>query len=135
MHRLKRLLQLPRHQRRLLFLAFWALLVSRVSLLFMPLSKVRRLVARSAAAPQGVSINEVAWAVAGVSSIVPRANCLCRAVAVEAMLRNAGHQPTIEFGVAKDPTKAFEGHAWVRCDNRVVIGGPDTEQYAALKKI
>jgi hypothetical protein len=132
--RLKRLRQLSRHERRLLIRAFYLLLAARAGLWILPLARVRRRLLHCAAAPEDVLVTQVVWAVGAISFLVPGTNCLTRAVAVEAMLRSAGYESTIEFGVDKESGESFAAHAWVRCGDRIVIGGPTTERYACLTR-
>jgi len=142
--RLKRLLELSCHERRLLIRAYGLLLAARAGLWILPLADVRRQLMRCAAAPEGVRedledltedlmVNQVVWAVGAISFLVPRTNCLTRAVAAEAMLRSAGYLSSIEFGIEQEPGRSFAAHAWVRCGDRIVIGGPH-ERYARLSR-
>jgi hypothetical protein len=77
-------------------------------------------------------IERFVWAVKVVSRYVPRASCLTQAVAVQALLARAGHESSIEIGVAKDTAQQFQAHAWVVCDNKIVLGGPNVAGYARL---
>jgi hypothetical protein len=75
------------------------------------------------------SVAQCAWAVRAVSRYVPGATCLTRALAAQALLTNAGHQPRIEIGVRKDGQDRFLAHAWVVCGEQIVIGGAEADGY------
>jgi hypothetical protein len=57
---------------------------------------------------------------------------LTQAVAAHALLTRAGYESCIEIGVAKPAGGRFEAHAWVVCDDIVVIGGPNIGRYVRL---
>jgi hypothetical protein len=68
------------------------------------------------------TIEQIVWAVRAVSRYVPNATCLSQALVVQRFLIRSGHRCRLRLGVAKDAIRGFEAHAWVECDERVVIG-------------
>lgn len=75
----------------------------------------------------------LAWAVRTTARRVPRASCLTQSLALEALLVQAGHPANLRIGVARKTDGAFEAHAWVESEGRVLIGRlPDLERFAPL---
>jgi hypothetical protein len=68
------------------------------------------------------TIEQIVWAVRAVSRYVPNATCLTQALVVQRFLIRSGHRCRLRLGVSKDAVRGFEAHAWVECDERVVIG-------------
>ena len=70
------------------------------------------------------SIAELLLAVDRASRVVPRGhNCLVRAITARRLLATHGFPSSLRFGVAKTPAGKLEGHAWLLCDGRIVVGG------------
>jgi len=131
--RLKRLASLTSGERRLLLRALFVVGVARAALCVLPVTSVRRVAARTAPATAMMSVAQLVWAVQVVSGYLPRATCLTQALALQALLARAGHESRVEIGVAKAAgAKRFEAHAWVVCQDKVVIGGPDVGTYTSL---
>lgn len=128
MSSLHKLLQLPAHERRLLFQAWLLLGALRVALWLLPLRTIQALLAkltsrlRAARGPQ-IAIERVGWAVAVASVYVPCATCLPQALAAQTLLRRHGYQAQVRIGVAHTETRRLAAHAWVECAGRIVIGG------------
>ena len=75
----------------------------------------------------------LAWAVRAAARRVPRASCLTQSLALEALLVQAGHPAALRIGVARKDDGAFEAHAWVESEGRVLIGRlSDLERFAPL---
>ena len=58
--------------------------------------------------------------------------CLAQALAAWQMLRRHGISGTVYFGVAPNPDKPFDAHAWMRCGSRIVTGGHGHEHFRVL---
>ncbi|WP_424003321.1 lasso peptide biosynthesis B2 protein [Haloarcula salina] len=68
------------------------------------------------------SVDQIPWAVDAVAARLPgEFDCLDRAVAGNALLVAGGYRGRIRLGVDKRDG-AFEAHAWVECDDEVLIG-------------
>jgi hypothetical protein len=115
----------------------------RVGLRLLSFVSVRRLVDRYSSwhqAPAGLwaheTIGRIAAAVTAVARRLPSGTtCLVEALAVEAMLRRRGFEPTLQFGTRRPGSGAtlLEAHAWVECAGSVVVGGlADLADYAVL---
>lgn len=61
-----------------------------------------------------------------LARIVPGASCLTQALALQWLLARAGHASTVTIGVRQDDAGAFRAHAWVTCNQRVVLGASTT---------
>jgi hypothetical protein len=74
------------------------------------------------------------WAVGRMSQIVPKSNCLTRALSLQYLLGLFGHESVIRVGVADAPPKGFEAHAWVLYGNEVIIGhiGEDITRFTPI---
>ncbi len=85
---------------------------------------------QSTPARAGRSQGEIAAAFARVQRMVPSIDrCLPRSLAVAAMLRRHGHEPTIVLGVQFP----FAAHCWVQCGNQVV--GDDLDRVRTFTPI
>lgn len=65
----------------------------------------------------------IVWSIRHAARFVPAASCLTQALAVRLLLARSGHQSSIQIGVASNPTRGIEAHAWVIKDGKVIIGG------------
>jgi hypothetical protein len=61
-------------------------------------------------------------------------SCLRRSVVLAALLRRAGHNVEVVFGVRRAPAGGVEAHAWLRCDGIEPFLEPaPTEGFAPLR--
>ena len=132
MRRLKRLKRLTRCELRLLLRAAIVVAIVRTALWLIPFAFVRRLVARTVAVPEQIPVERCVWAVKVTSRCLPRATCLTQALALQALLAREGRKSRVEIGVAKNTIGAFEAHAWVICENQIVMGGSGIARYERL---
>jgi hypothetical protein len=128
---LKRWLNLAAGERALLLRALFAVSLARVSLWTVSVNAARRIVASGVGSGGATSVERLVWAVKVTSRYVPGATCLTQALALQALLTQAGHESRVEIGVAKTADQ-LEAHAWVICRNQIVIGGPETTRYSRL---
>ena len=133
MYHLKRFLHLPNEERWLLLKAALATTVVRLGLVLISLPKVHHLAEsfrwRNREAPSPARIG---WAVRSVARFLPRSTCLVQAVAAHCLLTRYGYRPVVTIGVTKDEYDRFGAHAWVTCEDKVVIGGHQLGNYTAL---
>jgi hypothetical protein len=107
--------------------------VIRLGLVGGSVQRVRRLLsacARRPATPQRLDADDVViirWAVAAVARRIHGCTCLVQALTADALLARRGFAPEVCFGVRMDPARSprFEAHAWVRCDEHIVIGATE----------
>lgn len=108
----------------------------------LPFASVRRALdacGRRRARRPSDPLPRVAWAVEAASRRIPGGRaCLVEALVADVMLRRRGRQPVLHLGVRKqhDRTPLLAGHAWVVCDDRVVVGTvADLADYTAMPPI
>jgi hypothetical protein len=86
---------------------------------------------RVASSRHTVAQAEAAEGCARIAFVIPRmalrlpwrADCLVQSLAGQAMLRRRGIASTIAVGTARHPDGRFEAHAWLVCENDVILGG------------
>ncbi len=49
-------------------------------------------------------------------------SCLVRALAAQLLLERRGFVTQLQIGFVRSPQGAVEGHAWLQCEERIVIG-------------
>lgn len=134
MRLIHRFLALPRKNQFLLLHAFSLLGAIRVALYIFPF---RVLLSWALHPPNNrrktsFSADQIAAAVSIAAPYVPRATCLTQALAAQVLLSRSGYHSTIEVGVANEPPGGFEAHAWVVCEDRIVIGGEQAGTFQRL---
>ena len=140
MGRLRRLAGLPGKEQRLLLAAAVLLAAVRLGLWALPFNALLRATGASRL-PSAVgrgrppAIDRIVWAVATASRCVPGSTCLVRALGARTLLSRYGYSSKLRLGVARRPDGAFEAHAWLEHDTRVLIGGPVDDRYARLPSL
>lgn len=112
----------------LLVRSFLVLVIVRIALYvtsYQRISKHVRVKGSGANACRPVYL--IVWAVEHASKVVPRANCLTRALALQYLLGRYGHASMMRVGVSQSSGGSFEAHAWVLHDHTVIIGGTPEE--------
>ena len=131
---LRRLLALEAADRRLLVRAGLLVTLVRLALGRIPFRVLHGQVTRGGRA-RNVSrgyprptLDRVIWAVTAVSQRAPgTTTCLARALVAQAMLAHFGFSSRLCVGVVHGEHKRVEGHAWVECEGRTLIGGTETD--------
>jgi len=130
---MRRFIQLPGEERMMLLSALWSLVIWRLGLWLLPVRTLRQ---RARATRRQVQrqhpVDRVVWAVRAAARYVPGATCLTQALVAQSLLVRSGHSSQLHIGVAKGPDREFGAHAWVQCDDRVVIGGGELDRYTPL---
>jgi len=117
---------------------FGLVLRVRLALWVLPFRRVREMADRlgGRAVPADAkrySAEDLTSFVFVAASYIPQASCLTQALVADALLRRYGYEPVLKIGVSRPPGKAFQAHAWVELDGKVVIGQVNTlEQYTPL---
>jgi hypothetical protein len=133
MRTLKRFLHLSRQERTLVFQAVVAMLVVRLSLAWLSLRTFQRMaVSLRCRSNETLSAQRIASAVRSAARFVPRSTCLVQALTAQALLIRHGYRPRLTIGISKNECEGFGAHAWVTCEDEVLIGGPETGNYTAL---
>lgn len=131
---MQRFFELPRDDRRLLLLAIGCLAAVKLALHWLPLPFTRQVLAhvtRLTASPKAQDLGRSIWAVSVASGLVPGGgNCLARALTLQTLLSRYSVRTMLHVGFAHDTRKRVEGHAWLTCEGRVVIGNlADLERF------
>ena len=132
---------LPGGQRRLLLFALLLVAHVRAALCVLPSRLSVRLVRRVAeldpheARATRPPADRVAWAVAAVSRIIPRATCLTQAISAQLLLRHYGYAAKLCIGVTRSAAGQFLAHAWLERDGRVLLGGAESAAFTALPSL
>jgi hypothetical protein len=130
--------KLPKNQQRLILRTVFLAASLRLGLWVLPFSVVRRIAARmSRGRPhrQGLRTDRIIWAVNKASLVVPGSNCLVRALTTHTLMKQSGIPSKLQVGVAKDDRGRLLSHAWVECNNRVVIGHDAAVKYQPILSI
>jgi hypothetical protein len=131
---LRKFVQLPAPDRRLLILAFIALVKARIEVSFLPLRQLLRPVAPNIKyVSPNTDAGKVGWAVETMSRFVPlTGNCLVRAIAGRAILARCGVRAQIRLGITKETPASLSRHAWLECGDRIITGEGEPLKYASM---
>ena len=134
MRRLGKFAALSPAERRLFVGAAGFLAAVRVGLWVLPFRWVHGGLAALGNRPPALDqselpIERIVWAVGAAAPLVPRATCLVRALAAQALLARRGYASQLRLGVSGASGRPFEAHAWIERDGRVLIGGPVEDRY------
>ena len=119
----------------MLLRALALLAATRLALWTRPFAAVRGSLARygERALPLTSAPATVVWAVEAGARLVPGSTCLSRALAAQALLRRAGHDSTLQLGVASSSGSGFEAHAWLEDAGGILIGGEEAGGFTVLQ--
>jgi hypothetical protein len=93
----------------------------------------RRLARVRAGAPAPVPPQSVVRAVDRASRVIPGGtNCLVRALTARALLAHHGLESELVLGVARHTSGAVSGHAWLKYQNKTLVGAREEREYAAM---
>jgi hypothetical protein len=130
---------MPHHDRCLWVEALLWLVGLRISLCVAPFPTLRCTLERVTRFMPTVSTNRsallsrVTWAIESAARFVPRASCLAQALAAQALLARRAKPTSLYIGVTRNERSKFEAHAWVECENRIVVGGAESQgRYTTL---
>lgn len=133
MQRVKRFLRLSGAERTLVLQAAFAIQSVRLALGFLSFERLQAWACRWAGhAKTPISSERIVWAVEAAARHIPASTCLSKALAAQALLARHGYTSQLMIGVAKNEASRLDAHAWVRCQDEVLIGGPNTGRYTAL---
>ncbi len=132
-----RLVRLDPGQRVLLARATVWLVLVRLALATLPFLRVRALCERASRGQPlaGRPASEIRWAVLAAARRLPATRCLPRALALQALLRQAGIESELRIGVAKDPRGGLVAHAWVDREGQPFLADEDLTPYTALSPL
>ena len=133
MHLLDRWIELSPSRRRLLVQAAVAVPIATALVWSLGTSRARDVLPRFPwrLRPDD-ELADVGWAVEAAGRRVPRARCLARAVAAEAILHRGGRIPEVHIGARRDTRGGLEAHAWVDVGGSVVVGAEERAAFTRL---
>lgn len=104
-----------------------ALVVMRIALSCAGYAAIRKRMPQAEASAQShYYARQLARRIERLARFVPRASCLTQALALQYLLARAGHRSELQVGVRRDEDGRFLAHAWVSCNDRVVLGAATT---------
>lgn len=108
---------------RFLVFSFSLLLFFYIALLVAPYRYVERVMpkGRQLTAPAWVR-KRTRWGVMKSAAILKPAKCLPQAMAAHMLLGLQGYDSTIRIGVRRQADGAIGAHAWVLCEDEVIVG-------------
>lgn len=113
-------------QTLLVGVAVGLLALLRIMLSLMPYRRLASLVSVSGGRrPPGWVKTRNARALAHAVKIVPFATCLPQAITGHLLFRLQGYSSTVRVGVAPVPGSGFRAHAWLVCEEDVIVGGSE----------
>ncbi len=123
MKRLRRFFALPPDERRLLIAAAARLVIARMLLSTIGVSRTRRWLANNSESHiDGASAARIAQSVLRIAPHLPlRTNCLDRAVALWWLLSSRGLAADLRLGVRKKDDASLGAHAWVEHEGIVLL--------------
>jgi hypothetical protein len=137
--RLHRFLRLSASEQWFLIKAVFLLEAIKLTMWLVPFKVLRRLVDKAVRMPVGVrrsdhfSVDTIGRVVLLASIHTPgEKTCFVRALATQVLLTRRGYAGSLHIGVLKTDEGAFQAHAWVKCEGKVVIGGYELDRYTSL---
>mgnify|MGYP001826655551 CR=1 FL=1 len=123
----------------LLHAAVW-LALARIMLLVLPFPKLAARLSRESDAAKGdpdpEMVERVGSAVRIAANNVPwRSDCFPQSIAGWMLLKHHGYNSIIHLGVERPEEDQIAGHAWLTCDDTVVIGGEELGRYVETHRL
>ncbi len=125
-------------QQRLFIEAWLWLGLSRLAILVIPFRWIapflgQTMVETLYSAPASPLALQISWAVRAGSRYTPwESKCLAQAMAAKRMLKRRGLDSTLYLGLSKDGKNMLSAHAWLRCGDRILTGGPIHRQFTQV---
>jgi hypothetical protein len=131
---LRRFRRLSPEKRHLLWEAAGTLLLVSGALHLLPFRRAIRLGSVDLApVRRGSSVEDIIWAVEAAARRVPwRTVCLQKGLCAQRMLRGAGVDASLNYGIRNAVTGKLEAHVWVTVGGRPVIGGEEADGFARV---
>jgi hypothetical protein len=111
--------------------AFVAVAVVRVSLWVLSFGRVLEAIEEhgEGRSRKHSNVERTAWAVEAAARRIPQATCLTQALAAKFLLARGGVASTVRFGFARSFDRRVEGHAWLECEGRIILGHRGLDRY------
>jgi hypothetical protein len=125
--------------RRLFLEALGLLALTRFVILIVPFRRIAPFLGQVMAesprhAPESEALaRRISWAVLTAVRYTPwESKCLAQAITAKMMLKRRSIPSTLYLGLAIDAKDGLDAHAWVRCGNRILTGGPIHGQFTII---
>jgi hypothetical protein len=131
----RRLVSLPRAERRMLLPALLTVLSMRIATYLTPTRwLLRRVLGRQPTRTAGHGLEPllVGRAVRRAARLVPHATCLPQALATLWLMAGQGHTGQLRIGVRREQTGDLLAHAWVEHEGRIVVGDVGLGQFKVM---
>lgn len=133
MRSLKRLARLSGEERAILPEAALSMILIRLALSWLSLPTLQKIVFRAVRHSEtACAADRIAWAIRVASRFLPGSTCLAQALVAQILLVRYGYDSCVMIGVTKNEYALLEAHAWVVCEEQIMIGGPGTQRYTSL---
>jgi hypothetical protein len=120
------------HARLLLRAGLW-LTAASGAVAFLPFRRAIRLGCVELAGDRNLAIDDYRWAVEAASRRLPwRTMCIEKGVALQRLLRRAGVDAVLHYGVRAGEGGAPDAHVWVCVDGEPVIGGGEAKGFVEV---
>jgi hypothetical protein len=140
MRRLRKFIQLPLRDQRLLLEATFFIATARLALLVLPFrwiapwrGKHMAVTSETQADRDDQIVRGVQEAIRRTSNNVPwKTQCLAQAIAATIMLQWRKIEGTVYLGIAKEGQTEVMAHAWLRSGRTIVTGSQGREQHSVV---
>ncbi len=127
------------NERRMVVEAVVFLAVARVLIVGAPVRRLRPILSLGPKDERSASYaslhEDVRRAVSRAAPRVPwNAVCLPQAMAAKFMLARRGCPSTLHLGAARSPTGDLQAHAWLVCDDAIVVGEAGAQGMTAVAR-
>lgn len=133
---LKRYLRLPLQEQWLLVESALLLTAAVVAVNVVPFSRLQWWIRREhpLQARGKFSRQQICWAMATATRVIPFTRCLAEALAMQCLMRHFGYEPVMRIGVCKRENGEFAAHAWIEHEGQVIMGADHQalDQYQRL---
>lgn len=83
-----------------------------------------------------LTVYRITWALRVASHYLPNTTCLAQALSAQLLLWKHGCAACFRVGIARDSSGAFQAHAWVESQGRIVSGASQSlPSYALLLQL
>lgn len=136
--KIKSFLNVSGEVRRLFFKAYFLSALVKLTLVFMPFSRVLKWQgAVNSESPQGPDISSAGFRKSLQSAIqmcdkytLWKTECYTQALTAKILLNRQGIAGTIYIGFKKTEKGEYKGHAWLRSYDRIITGNIDLPSYS-----
>ncbi len=135
--RISRFFSLKREEKIIFFLSLYRVIYFRFLLSRIPfmhlIEKANKEICKKNVQGNQLSVSRISWAVRKASRFVPGATCLVQSLAGRVIFAREGYETKLKIGVVKEDGSDLQSHAWLLCQNDVVLGQlGDLEKFSII---